>query len=187
MPNSGLTLLGRIWIDYPQPKANTRRILNTDIFQLAFLRTNVFITSVCYYNLWDFSGRHPAIYRKIVEYYRQPSTLNKKPTNYEFYVKQTTHKVYKNQIKLLRTSWSDVAPRRLYILCWREHSRCKLSAKSATAYYSCPDNASSPMWTQRGLNWATFGGRWAEIFTQTWQPCHSWSSKMAGRRRHCRQ
>jgi len=25
----------------------------------------------------------------------------------------------------------------------------------------------------------------AEIFTQTWQPCHSWSSNMAVRRRNC--
>ena len=36
-------------------------------------------------------------------------------------------------------------PRRLYILCWREHSRRKLSPTLATAYYSCPANASSPM------------------------------------------
>ena len=36
-------------------------------------------------------------------------------------------------------------PRRLYNLCWREHSRCKLSPTLVTAYYSCPDNASSPM------------------------------------------
>ena len=36
--------------------------------------------------------------------------------------------------------------RTLYILCWREHSRRKeLSPTLATAYYSCHDNASSPM------------------------------------------
>ena len=35
--------------------------------------------------------------------------------------------------------------RRLYILCWREHSRRKLSPTLATAYYSRPNNASSPM------------------------------------------
>ena len=40
---------------------------------------------------------------------------------------------------------SGYATRRLYILCWREHSRRKLSPTLATAYYSCPDNASSPM------------------------------------------
>jgi len=33
----------------------------------------------------------------------------------------------------------------LYILCWREHSRRKLLLTLATACYSCPDNASSPM------------------------------------------
>jgi len=31
------------------------------------------------------------------------------------------------------------------------------------------------------LNWASFGGSWVEIFTQTWQTCQSWSSKMAVR------
>jgi len=40
---------------------------------------------------------------------------------------------------------SRLQPRRLYILCWREHSRRKLSPTLATTYYSCPDNASSPM------------------------------------------
>ena len=45
--------------------------------------------------------------------------------------------------------------------------------------------ASSPMWTQR-VSWIglAFGGNWAEIFTRTWQPCHSWSSKMAVHWRH---
>jgi len=42
-------------------------------------------------------------------------------------------------------SLSGQATRRLYTLCWREHSRRKLSPTLATAYYSCPDNASSPM------------------------------------------
>ena len=46
--------------------------------------------------------------------------------------------------KLLQI-WSWSRARRLYILCWREHSRRKLSPTLATAYYSCPDNASSPM------------------------------------------
>ena len=53
----------------------------------------------------------------------------------------------------------------LHILCWRR----KLSPTLDTAYYSCPDNASSPMWTQQALNWASLGGRWAEISTHPWQ------------------
>jgi len=64
-----------------------------------------------------------------------------------------------------RHSLTVLEPRRLYILCWREHSRRKLSPTLATAYCSCPDNASSPMRTQQALNWASPGGSWADVFT----------------------
>jgi len=46
---------------------------------------------------------------------------------------------------------------------------------------SCPDNAIGLV-AQRELGGYVKLGSWADIFTQTWQPCHSWSSKMAVRK-----
>jgi len=74
----------------------------------------------------------------------------------------------------------------LYIICWSELSRCKLSPTLATAQYCCPWQrywASSPIWTQSVR--LAFGGSWAKIFTEIWQPWHSCSSKMAVRWWHC--
>ena len=64
----------------------------------------------------------------------------------------------------------------------RVENRHKLSPTLATAHYSCPDNAIRLV-AQCEL--CGYGVSSAEIFTQTWQPCHSWSSKMAVRWRHC--
>ena len=78
-------------------------------------------------------------------------------------------------------------PRRLYILCWSELSRRKLSPTLATP----TTLVLTTLVAQCELSSRKIGlllevvGR--KIFTQSWQPCHSWSGKMAGRRRHCRQ
>ena len=78
------------------------------------------------------------------------------------------------------------APSRLYILCWRQHSRRKLSPTLATpttlVLTTLVPNVNSAG-VKLGYSWKSLGGN----FTQPWQPCHSWSGKMAGRRRHCRQ
>jgi len=65
----------------------------------------------------------------------------------------------------------------LYILR-SELSRRTLSPTLATTHYSCPDNSTGLVELSGYVKLAS-GGSWAEIFTQTWQLCHSWGSKMA--------
>ena len=80
----------------------------------------------------------------------------------------------------------DKRPRRLYILCWSELTRRKLSPTLATPTTLVPTTLVAQCELSRrkiGLLLEVVGRK----FSQTWQPCHSWSGKMAGRRRHCRQ
>jgi len=77
-------------------------------------------------------------------------------------------------------------PMRLYILCWSELSRRKLSPTLATPTALVLTTLVAQCDLSRrkiGLLLEIVGRK----FSQTWQLCHSWSGKMAGRRRHCRQ
>jgi len=80
----------------------------------------------------------------------------------------------------------ELEPRRLYILCWSELSRRKLSPTLATPTTLVLTMLVAQCELSRriiGLLLEVVGRK----LTQTWQPCHSRSGKMAGRRRHCRQ
>jgi len=88
-----------------------------------------------------------------------------------------------NQVVLEKRPLNGCSTTELYIL-WSELSWDELSPTLAATHYSCPDNTIGLV-AQCELSGYVKLGWLLEAVGQTWQPCHSWSGKMAVRWRHC--